>query len=202
MHLKPERTIIFCGSISRVDDVDDFLFRLGFPVVPLHSHLGQRQREDFLTKFRRGTSPILVTTSVGARGLDIGDVHHVINFDLPAAQYGGINAYNHQIGRTGRIGNRGQATSFYDDRNEDIREDLVKTLIECDHTVPDFLIKTPGEPEKWNDRDEDFNFKDVHTDQDNGGEDSSPGWGASNDKADASKGWGSDRNTAISTQSW
>jgi len=64
---------------------------------------------------------------------------HVINFDLPSNQYGGIDEYVHRIGRTARIGNAGLATSFYNDRNEDIADDLVKVLIETKQPVPDFL---------------------------------------------------------------
>lgn len=63
----------------------------------------------------------------------------MINYDLPSAQHGGIQEYIHRIGRTARIGHQGLATSFYNDRNEDIAQDLVNTLIECDCRVPDFL---------------------------------------------------------------
>lgn len=81
----------------------------------------------------------MVTTGVTARGLDIKNVMHVINFDLPNNQHGGIDEYIHRIGRTARIGNAGLATSFFNDRNEDIADDLVKVLIETKQQVPDFL---------------------------------------------------------------
>ena len=64
---------------------------------------------------------------------------HVINYDLPSTQHGGIHEYVHRIGRTARIGNIGVATSFYNDRNEDIAESLVKLLVESGQVVPDFL---------------------------------------------------------------
>lgn len=64
---------------------------------------------------------------------------HVINFDLPSTSHGGIDEYVHRIGRTARIGNDGVATSFYNDRNSDLAEDLVKVLLECNQEVPDFL---------------------------------------------------------------
>jgi ATP-dependent RNA helicase DDX3X len=76
---------------------------------------------------------------VAARGLDIKNVMHVINFDLPSNQHGGIDEYIHRIGRTARIGNAGLATSFYNDRNEDIADDLVKVLVETKQEIPDFL---------------------------------------------------------------
>lgn len=63
-----------------------------------------------LANFRSGKCPVLVATSVAARGLDIPDVQHVINFDLP----NNIDEYVHRIGRTGRCGNVGRAVSFYD----------------------------------------------------------------------------------------
>jgi ATP-dependent RNA helicase DDX3X len=79
---------------------------------------------------------------------------HVINFDLPSTTHGGIDEYVHRIGRTARIGNEGLATSFYNDRNDDLADDLVKLLIESKQPVPDFLAdRAPEEGEKveWND---------------------------------------------------
>ena len=69
----------------------------------------QEQREVALKDFRDGTFPVLVATSVAARGLDITGVNQVINYDLPKD----INDYIHRIGRTGRIGNTGKAISFF-----------------------------------------------------------------------------------------
>lgn len=63
-----------------------------------------------LADFRSGKCPVLVATSVAARGLDIPDVQHVVNFDLPKE----IDEYVHRIGRTGRCGNTGRAVSFFD----------------------------------------------------------------------------------------
>jgi ATP-dependent RNA helicase DDX3X len=81
----------------------------------------------------------LITTDVTARGIDVQNVMHVINFDLPSISQGGLNEYVNRIGRTGRIGNQGAATSFYNDRNDEIGFELVKLLIECEQEVPDFL---------------------------------------------------------------
>lgn len=64
---------------------------------------------------------------------------HIINYDLPSGMYGGINEYIHRIGRTARIGHKGLATSFYNDRNEDLAQELVNVLVECECEVPDFL---------------------------------------------------------------
>jgi ATP-dependent RNA helicase DDX3X len=81
----------------------------------------------------------LVATGVTARGLDVANVKHVINYDLPSTQHGGITEYVHRIGRTARIGNEGKATSFFNDRNDDLGEDLCKILIESKQDIPDFL---------------------------------------------------------------
>lgn len=102
--------------------------------------------------------PILIATGVSARGWDIRDVNHVINYDLPSCMYAGITEYIHRIGRTARIGHQGLATSFYNERNEDIAPDLVKVLKECDCEIPDFLQQyvEEGEP----------NFDDDNSDDD------------------------------------
>ena len=85
----------------------------------------QREREEALRDFKTGKAPILVATSVAARGLDIQGVKHVVNYDLPKD----IDEYVHRIGRTGRCGNIGKATSFFDpEANKDIARPLVKIL--------------------------------------------------------------------------
>lgn len=93
-----------------------------------------------------------------ARGLDVANVKHVINYDLPSTQHDGITEYIHRIGRTARIGNAGKATSFYNDRNEDIGEDLCKILIESKQEIPDFLGQfKPEDPDnlEWHDGSDD-----------------------------------------------
>lgn len=135
----PARTLIFVNSKRQADILDDFLYNRGLPSTSIHSDRTQREREDALRAFRKGDTPILVTTGVAARGWDILRIMHVINYDMPSAQHGGIDEYVHRIGRTARIGNNGLASSFFNDRNEDIADDLVKVLLECKQEVPDFL---------------------------------------------------------------
>ncbi|RFU33669.1 hypothetical protein B7463_g2714, partial [Scytalidium lignicola] len=135
----PARTMIFVNSKRTADEVDDFLFNNDLPCTSIHSDRTQREREDSIRAFRGGKSPILIATGVSARGLDIANVMHIINFDLPSPQYGGIDEYIHRIGRTGRIGNVGVASSFYNERDSDLAEVLVKTLLETKQAIPDFL---------------------------------------------------------------
>ena len=96
------------------------------PVPSLcHSDRFQREREEALRDFRSGRSRVLVATSVAARGLDIPKVKHVVNFDLPSS----VEEYVHRIGRTGRIGNKGMATAFFQkDRDGHLARALVKVL--------------------------------------------------------------------------
>ena len=151
--------------------------------------------------FRSGKAPLLVATGVSARGLDIKNVMHVINYDLPTSDYGGIHEYVHRIGRTARIGNEGMATSFYNDKNEDIAEALTKLLIETRQVVPDFLesYKPENEQElKFDDDTDDEGDDAVGGDAWGGeaqkkhvtdGEASSDAWGNAAPAADTNGGW-------------
>ncbi|KAK5717381.1 hypothetical protein LTR15_009275 [Elasticomyces elasticus] len=139
MAAEPARTLIFCNSKPAVDLLDDFLYNRGLPTTSIHVDRGQREREDALRSFRTGRCPILIATGVSARGWDVAGVAHVINYDLPSNMYGGIQEYVHRIGRTARIGHQGLATSFYTDRDEDLAQDLVNILVECECEVPEFL---------------------------------------------------------------
>ena len=92
----------------------------------------QREREEALRDFRSGRAPVLVATSVAARGLDIPEVKHVVNYDLP----NNIEEYVHRIGRTGRIGNKGLATAFFQrDRDMSLARSLVKVLSDVSHNA-------------------------------------------------------------------
>lgn len=104
-------------------------------MTSIHGDRSQNEREGALHSFRTGHTPILVATAVAARGLDIPNVKHVINFDLP----NDIEEYVHRIGRTGRVGNLGLATSFFNDKNRNIAADLYELMVETKQDVPDFL---------------------------------------------------------------
>lgn len=139
MTMPPARTIVFVNSKHAADDLDDYLYNLGMPCTSIHAGRTQLEREDALRAFRKGLKPILIATGVSARGLDVHNVMHVINYDLPAAQHGGLEEYTHRIGRTARIGNKGVATSFYNDHDESLATELTHFLQECNQNVPEFL---------------------------------------------------------------
>ena len=126
---------------------------------------------------------------------------HIINYDMPSFDHGGINEYVHRIGRTARIGNVGMATSFYNDRNEDIADALVKLLLETKQEVPDFLENYKP------DNVEDLQFNDDTDEEDEGGA-GGDAWGAPSPKGnghtngEATAGWGADDATAGNNDGW
>jgi len=128
-------TLVFVETKKGADQLDEFLYSQGFPVTSIHGDRTQREREDALRVFRSGRTPILVATAVAARGLDIPNVKHVINFDLPSD----IEEYVHRIGRTGRMGNLGLATSFFNDKNRNLTKDMVELIVESSQELPGWL---------------------------------------------------------------
>ncbi|XP_042614962.1 putative ATP-dependent RNA helicase an3 isoform X1 [Cyprinus carpio] len=132
---KESLTLVFVETKKGADALEDFLYREGYSCTSIHGDRSQRDREEALHQFRSGRCPILVATAVAARGLDISNVKHVINFDLPSD----IEEYVHRIGRTGRVGNLGLATSFFNDKNSNITKDLLDILVEAKQEVPSWL---------------------------------------------------------------
>ncbi|KAG7263903.1 hypothetical protein CRUP_021222 [Coryphaenoides rupestris] len=132
---KDSLTLVFVETKKGADALEDFLYREGYACTSIHGDRSQRDREEALHQFRSGRCPILVATAVAARGLDISNVKHVINFDLPSD----IEEYVHRIGRTGRVGNLGLATSFFNDKNGNITKDLLDILVEAKQEVPSWL---------------------------------------------------------------
>ncbi|APT93074.1 DEAD/DEAH box helicase [Corynebacterium phocae] len=102
------RTIIFARTKRSAARVAEDLARRGFTIAAVHGDLGQEAREKSLLAFREGTVDILVATDVAARGIDIDDVTHVINYQVPDDPM----TYIHRIGRTGRAGNTGIAITM------------------------------------------------------------------------------------------
>jgi superfamily II DNA/RNA helicase len=103
-------TIVFCRTKRSADQVSSSLTSKGFAAAAVHGDLGQGQRERAMRAFRSGKVDVLVATDVAARGLDVDDVTHVVNYECPEDE----KAYLHRIGRTGRAGRDGVAVTFVD----------------------------------------------------------------------------------------
>jgi superfamily II DNA/RNA helicase len=102
------RTLVFVRTKRGADRLTKRLRKQGVESVAMHGDKTQSQRERALSRFERGEVDVLIATDVAARGIDVADVTHVINFDAPGDQ----DAYVHRIGRTGRAGSRGAGISF------------------------------------------------------------------------------------------
>jgi ATP-dependent RNA helicase RhlE len=103
-----QKVIIFVRTKIGVEKLDDHLYRKGFKVDSLHGNKTQSKRKRALANFKNGSANILVATDVAARGLDVPNVTHVINFDMPDT----YEDYIHRIGRTGRASQIGNALTF------------------------------------------------------------------------------------------
>ena len=128
-------TLVFVETKRMADMLSDFLLGNSLPATSIHGDRTQREREMALQTFRTGRTPILVATAVAARGLDIPNVTHVVNYDLPSD----IDDYVHRIGRTGRAGNVGMATAFFNRGNRNIVRDLIELLREANQEIPGWL---------------------------------------------------------------
>jgi superfamily II DNA/RNA helicase len=106
-------TMVFCQTKREADQVASALASRGFAVGTVHGDLGQGQRERALRAFRSGKVDVLTATEVAARGLDVDDVTHVVNYECPDDE----KTYVHRIGRTGRAGKAGVAVTFVDWRD-------------------------------------------------------------------------------------
>ena len=100
--------IIFCHTKAETQEVADKLIKDGYNAEALHGDLSQQQRDLTMQKFRQHTVQLLVATDVAARGLDVDDLTHVINYGLPDD----IESYTHRSGRTGRAGKKGTSISI------------------------------------------------------------------------------------------
>lgn len=132
----PQGTLIFVERKADADFLATFMSNTRYSTTSIHGDRLQSQRELALREFRQGVRKVLIATSVAARGLDIPNVTHVINYDMPKS----IDEYVHRIGRTGRVGNKGRASSFYDPMGDSaIANDLAKILSQAGLEVPSFL---------------------------------------------------------------
>uniref|UniRef100_A0A7S1XQX1 RNA helicase n=1 Tax=Phaeomonas parva TaxID=124430 RepID=A0A7S1XQX1_9STRA len=128
---------IFCERKGDVDDIHEYLLLKGVAAVSIHGGKDQAERTAAIEAFKRLEKDVLVATDIAAKGLDFPDIQHVINFDMPEE----IENYVHRIGRTGRCGRTGVATTFI---NKNVPEpallDLKHLLVEAKQRVPPVLL--------------------------------------------------------------
>ncbi|KAM1155260.1 hypothetical protein ACFX13_026762 [Malus domestica] len=134
-HGKVALTLVFVETKRSADSLENWLRMNRFPAIAIHGDKVQMEREQALRLFKCGKTPILVATDVASRGLDIPHVSHVINFDLPKS----IDDYVHRIGRTGRAGNSGLATAFFNAKNQPLAKGLIELMQESNQEVPSWL---------------------------------------------------------------
>ena len=152
--------IIFCRTKLETQEVADKLIRDGYNAEALHGDLSQQQRDLTMQKFRQHTVQLLVATDVAARGLDVDDLTHVINFGLPDD----IENYTHRSGRTGRAGKKGTSISIVHSKEKhkirNIEKEIGKKFVEAEipnaeeickkqlYKVMDQIVKTDVDDEE------------------------------------------------------
>ncbi|CAH9076282.1 unnamed protein product [Cuscuta epithymum] len=140
----PPPVLIFCENKADVDDIHEYLLLKGVEAVSIHGGKDQEEREYAISSFKAGKKDVLVATDVASKGLDFPDIQHVINYDMPAE----IENYVHRIGRTGRCGKTGIATTFINKtQSPTTLLDLKHLLQEAKQRIPPVLaeLETPGE---------------------------------------------------------
>ncbi|KAL8287111.1 hypothetical protein RQP46_004117 [Phenoliferia psychrophenolica] len=129
-------TIIFSDNKNEVDDIQEYLLLKGVEAVAIHGSKTQEEREYAIKAFKTGKKDVMVASSIASKGLDFSEIQHVINFSMPKE----IEDYVHQIGRTGRSGKTGIATTFVNMQTaEQTLLDLKYLLMEAKQKIPPFL---------------------------------------------------------------
>lgn len=142
-HEKPSLAIIFCRTKRTVDKVAAGLESDGINASPIHGDLIQNKRERVMRGFRTGKISVLVATDLASRGIDVHEITHVINYDIPEDP----EAYVHRVGRTARMGAKGRAITFVSQGQAQLQteiEKLTNQLLE-EYKIPGFTpSKEPG----------------------------------------------------------
>jgi ATP-dependent RNA helicase DeaD len=110
----PTAAIVFCRTRTEVEELTETLNGRGYRAEPLHGGMSQEQRDRVMGRMRNGTAELLIATDVAARGLDLDQLTHVFNYDVPAA----AESYVHRIGRVGRAGREGIAITLAEPREQ------------------------------------------------------------------------------------
>lgn len=132
----PPPVLVFAENKADVDDIHEYLLSKGVEAVAVHGGKDQAERDGAIRAFKERRKDVLVATDVASKGLDFPDIQHVINFDMPEE----IENYVHRIGRTGRCGKTGIATTFINKgQSESVLLDLKHLLREAKQRVPPVL---------------------------------------------------------------
>ncbi|KAI2803062.1 hypothetical protein RDWZM_001236 [Blomia tropicalis] len=138
--------LIFAEKKQDVDAIHEYLLLKGVEAVAIHGGKDQEERSRAINEFRSGEKDVLVATDVASKGLDFQEIKHVINYDMPDD----IENYVHRIGRTGRFGKKGIATTFINKSvDQSILLDLKHLLIEAKQKLPPFLAALESDQEKY-----------------------------------------------------
>ncbi|KAK3383382.1 hypothetical protein B0T24DRAFT_661905 [Lasiosphaeria ovina] len=129
------RSLVFVERQEKADDVLRELLRRGYGCMSLHGGKDQEDRNSTISDFKKGVCPILIATSVAARGLDVRQLKLVINYDAPNH----LEDYVHRAGRTGRAGNTGTAITFITEEQENCAPGIAKALEQSGQPVPERL---------------------------------------------------------------
>jgi len=134
----PPPVVIFTQSKKDADEIFEYLLLKGVEAVATHGDKSQQERTDALKQFKAQTKDVLVATDIAAKGLDIENIQHVINFDMPKE----IENYVHRIGRTGRGGRTGVATTFINRAvDTSLLLDLKHLLLEAKQRIPPAMLR-------------------------------------------------------------
>lgn len=131
------RTLIFVDRQESADGLLQELLRKGYPCMSIHGGKDQIDRDSTINDFKAGIIPILIATSVAARGLDVKQLKLVVNYDAPNH----LEDYVHRAGRTGRAGNKGTAVTFITEEQDRYSLDIAKAMRQSGQEVPDDVQK-------------------------------------------------------------
>ena len=131
------RTLIFVDRQESADSLLRDLMRRGYPCMSIHGGKDQIDRDSTISDFKNGVIPVLVATSVAARGLDVKQLKLVVNYDCPNH----MEDYVHRVGRTGRAGNTGTAVTFITEEQDRYAVDIAKALRQSGQKVPEAVQK-------------------------------------------------------------
>lgn len=120
----PFMAIIFCRTKRRADELEVVMHRRGYNCKVIHSDIQQSKRERIMKSFRNADIQYLIATNVASRGLDIGGVDHIYNYDIPE----NVETYIHRIGRTGRAGEKGYTCLFVDPKDSRMLSEIEKSI--------------------------------------------------------------------------